>query len=200
MIIVLNFGAKCWKYKKYLYVTIQNMKNVSRAILSIFIIFLLATPTFAQKIDTDKINFDVVKFTETKNPVTYKYILDYANMLYEKINTTIPFKENWGLEYRYKLHTDGSITDLKPMPLNTPYKGKPINKIFEEFLISTPPPPFPDNMEIGDVYIELYVDTYIVDKITIYYLRRSVRAPQPGNYIYIHIPVKNYQKIFKFYR
>ena len=176
------------------------MKNITRIILSIFFIFSFALPVFAQKIDTDKIDFNVVKFTATKNTVTYNYILDYANMLYEKINTTIPFKENWGLEYRYKLHTDGTISDLKPMPLNTPYKGKPINKLFEEFLVNTTPPPFPENMEIGDVYIELLVDTYVVDKITIYYLRDNDGAPNPGNYISIHIPVKNYQKLFKFYR
>ena len=176
------------------------MKNITKLILSIFFIFSFVSPVFAQKIDTDKIDFNVVKFTATKNTVTYNYILDYANMLYEKINTTIPFKENWGLEYRYKLHTDVTISDLKPMPLNTPYKGKPINKLFEEFLVNTTPPPFPENMEIGDVYIELLVDTYVVDKITIYYLRDNDGAPNPGNYISIHIPVKNYQKLFKFYR
>ena len=175
------------------------MKNL-KLILIILVIFLLVPSVNAKNIDTDKIDFNKVKFTETRNPVTYKYILDYANMLYDKINTDIPFKESWGLEYRYKLHIDGTISDLKPMPLNIPYKGKPINKLFEEFIVNTTPPPFPENMEIGDVYIELYVDTTTVEEIEIYYLRRSDRAPQPGNYISIYIPVKNYQKIFKFYR
>ena len=55
-------------------------------------------------------------------------------------------------------------------------------------------------MEIGDVYIELHANVFVTDKIEIYYLRRSDRAPQPGNYIAIDIPIKNYQKLFKFYR
>lgn len=175
------------------------MKNL-KLILIILVIFLLVPSVNAKNIDTDKIDFNKVKFTETQNPVTYKYILDYANMLYDKINTDIPFKESWGLEYRYKLHTDGTISDLKPMPLNIPYKGKPINKLFEEFIINTTPPPFPENMEIGDVYIELYVDTTTVEEIEIYYLRENGGALYPGNHISIYIPVKNYQKIFKFYR
>jgi len=160
------------------------MKNL-KLILIILVIFLLVPSVNAKNIDTDKIDFNKVKFTETQNHVTYKYILDYANMLYEKINADIPFKESWGLEYRYKLHTNGTISE---------------NKLFEEFIVNTTPPPFPENMEIGDVYIELYVDTYVVDKITIYYLRENEGALYPGNRISIHIPVKNYQKIFKFYR
>ena len=176
------------------------MKNITRIILSVIFTLYLISPVFAQKIDTDKIDFNVVKFTATKNTITYNYILDYANMLYEKINTTIPFKENWFMEYRYKLHTDGTISDLKPMPLNTPYKGKPINKLFEEFLVNTTPPPYPKNMEIGDVYIELHANVFVTDKIEIYYLRDNDGAPNPGNYIAIDIPIKNYQKLFKFYR
>lgn len=175
------------------------MKNL-KLILIILVIFLLVPSVNAKNIDTDKIDFNKVKFTETQNPVTYKYILDYANMLYEKINADIPFKENWYMEYRYKLHTDGTISDLKPMPLNIPYKGKPINKLFEEFLVNTTPPPFPENMEIGDVYIELHASSYLTDKMLIYYLRDNDGALYPGNHISIYIPVKIYQKMFKFYR
>ena len=176
------------------------MKNITRIILSVILTLCLISPVFAQKIDTDKIDFNVVKFTATKNTVTYNYILDYANMLYEKINTTIPFKENWYMEYRYKLHADGTISDLKPMPLNTPYKGKTINKLFEKLLKDTTPPPFPNNMEIGDVYIELQANSFVSDKIIIHFLRYNEGAPIKGNHIDIYIPVKNCQKIFKFYR
>ena len=54
--------------------------------------------------------------------------------------------------------------------------------------------------KIGDVYIELHVDTFVVDKTTIYFLRRNDGAPQAGNYVSIYIHVKIYQKMFKFYR
>ena len=175
------------------------MKNL-KLILIILVIFLLVPSVNAKKINTEDLNFRMMQFNETENSVTYRYILDYANMLYDKINTDIPFKESWGLEYRYKLHTDGTISDLKPMPLNIPYKGKPINKLFEEFIVNTTPPPFPENMEIGDVYIELHVSSYLTDEMLIYYLRDNDGALYPGNHISIFIPVKIYQKMFKFYR
>ena len=101
------------------------MKNL-KLILIILVIFLLVPSVNAKNINTEDLNFRMMQFNETENSVTYRYILDYANMLYDKINADILFKENWYMEYRYKLHADGTISDLKPMPLNTPYKGKTI--------------------------------------------------------------------------
>ncbi len=175
------------------------MKNL-KLILIILVIFLLVPSVNAKNINTEDLNFRMMQFNETENSVTYRYILDYANMLYNKINADILFKENWYMEYRYKLHADGTISDLKPMPLNTPYKGKTINKLFEKLLKDTTPPPFPNNMEIGDVYIELQANSFVSDKIIIHFLRYNEGAPIKGNHIDIYIPVKNCQKIFKFYR
>ena len=67
------------------------MKNL-KLILIILVIFLLVPSVNAKNINTEDLNFRMMQFNETENSVTYRYILDYANMLYDKINADILFK------------------------------------------------------------------------------------------------------------
>jgi hypothetical protein len=131
------------------------MKKIIRISIIILVLFIFTPFVFANNINTEDLDFNHMEFSETENPVTYKYFNDYADMLRSKINYK-KYKRFWLMSYRYKLHSDGTISELSPTPLNTPYEGTKKNEYFESILLDNLPPKFPENMEIGDVYIQLY--------------------------------------------
>ena len=80
--------------------------------MGIFFSFITQISGFAEKINTDKLIFGKMRFSPTENPVTYNYFVEYADMLRSKVDFK-KYKRYWLASYRYKVHTDGTISDLK---------------------------------------------------------------------------------------
>lgn len=154
------------------------------------------------------VDFSKMRFNENENPVTYKYFTDYADLLRKNINFNKfyffgyrPFND-WYMSYHYKLHKDGTISDLKPTLENSPRGGKPINKYYENIIQTVLPPPFPDNIEIGDVDVILVVYRTAGTKTDLYFLNQS--GIYQGNTVNIYITKKTWecvmQRVYEYFR
>ncbi len=171
-------------------------KYIKLHVLFLFISLMFISPVFANNINTDELDFLQLEFSPTENPVAYKYFIDYTDMLRSKIDFK-KMRPTWIMEYRYKIHSDGTISDLQPMLLNTPYEGTKINKYFEDILLNNPPPPYPKNMEIGDVYIHFSAELDLEDKTIIRPFRNNDGAYYPGNHITIILNHKTFSNVVK---
>ena len=180
------------------------MKNI--CILLSIIIFntLILSAAFADeivKVNSDNnteniVDFSKMRFNENENPVTYKYFNDYADLLRSKINFNKfyffgyrPFND-WYMSYHYTLHKDGTISDLQPTLENSPRRGKPINKYYENIIQTVLPPPFPENMEIGDVDVILIVERKARTRTEILFLNLS--GIHQGNTVIMRIYKKSW--------
>ena len=169
---------------------------MKRIFISILVILTFISPVFANNINTDELDLRKMNFSPTENPVAYKYFVDYTDMLRSKIDFK-KMRPTWIMEYRYKIHSDGTISDLQPMLLNTPYEGTKINKYFEDILLNNPPPPYPENMEIGDVYIEFSAELDLKTKTTIMPTRNNEGTLYAGNCIIISLYQKTFSNVIK---
>ena len=150
--------------------------------------------------EKEDIDFSKMRFNENENPVTYKYFNDYADLLRKNINFNKfyffgyrPQNQGWYMSYHYKLHKDGTISELQPTLENSPRKGKPINKYYENIIQNVLPPPFPNNMEIGDVYVILIVETKARTRTEILFIKES--GIYQGNTVNIRIYKKSWDKV-----
>ncbi len=146
--------------------------------------------------DEKVVDFSKMRFNENENPVTYKYFNDYADLLRSKINFNKfyffgyrPFND-WYMSYHYTLHKDGTISDLQPTLENSPRRGKPINKYYENIIQTILPPPFPENMEIGDVDVILVVERKARTRTEILFLNET--GIYQGNTVSIYIYKKSW--------
>ena len=192
------------------------MKKLNILILIILLNFLIvpfakAEETVVQNNEeitkTDEIqknkdvDFKKMKFNENENPVTYKYFTDYADLLRSKINFNKfyffgyrPQNQGWYMSYHYKLHKDGTISELSPTLGNSPYEGKPINKYYENIIQTVLPPPFPNNIEIGDdVYVILVVERKARTRTEILFLEES--GIYHGNTVIIYLYKKTWENV-----
>lgn len=129
---------------------------VNLVLISVFSLFFVPS-VYAKKVNTEDLDFRFMKFNSVENPVTYNYFVKYADLLFSKMD----FKKIsiYGvIEYKYILHTDGTITDLKSMPLNQHDDGTKLDKYYRDIIMKNPPPPYPENMEIGDILVSLYAE------------------------------------------
>ena len=156
----------------------------------------------------DTVDFSKMRFSENENPVTYKYFNDYADLLRSKINFNKfyffgykPF-DDWYMSYHYRLHKDGTISELQPTLENHPRKGKPINKYYENIIQTVLPPPFPEKMEIGDVDVILVVERTVGTKTDMYFLNET--GIYQGNTVSIYIKKKTWecviQRVYEYFR
>jgi len=149
--------------------------------------------------NTEKVvDFKKMRFSETENPVTYKYFNDYADLLRSNIDFNKfyffgfrPKDLGWYMKYHYKLHKDGTISELSSALGCSPREGKPINKYYENIIKTVLPPPFPNNMEIGDdVYIILIVERKARTRTEILFLNLS--GIYEGNTVIMRIYKKSW--------
>ena len=171
-------------------------KYIKLHVLFLFISLMFISPVFANNINTDELDLRKMNFSPTENPVAYKYFIDYTDMLRNKIDFK-KMRPTWIMEYRYKVHSNGTISDLQPMLLNTPYEGTKINKYFEDILLNNPPPPYPENMEIGDVYIEFSAELDLKTETTIMPTRNNEGTLYAGNCIIISLYHKTFSNVVK---
>ena len=185
------------------------MKNIYILLTIIILNTLILQTAFADeivKVNSDNnneniVDFSKMRFNENENPVTYKYFNDYADLLRSKINFNKfyffgyrPFND-WYMKYHYTLHKDGTISDLSSALGCSPRNGKPINKYYENIIQTVLPPPFPENMEIGDVDIILIVSTETKTKTEILFLNLS--GIHQGNTVIMRIYKKSWDSVIR---
>ena len=154
-----------------------------------------------KKNDENVVDFSKMKFSENENPVTYKYFQDYADLLRSNIDFNKfyffgfrPKDLGWYMKYHYKLHKDGTISELSSALGCSPREGKPINKYYEHIIKTVLPPSFPDNMEIGDdVYVILIVERKARTRTEILFLNLS--GIYEGNTVIIRIYKKSWDNV-----
>ncbi len=145
----------------------------------------------------DTVDFSKMRFSENENPVTYKYFQDYADLLRSHIDFNKfyffgyrPQNQGWYMKYHYRLHKDGTISDLSSALGCSPRNGKPINKYYENLIQTVLPPPFPDDMEIGDVDVILVVERKARTRTEILFLKES--GIYQGNTVIMRIYKKSW--------
>lgn len=157
----------------------------------IFAFSLFFVPSvYAKKVNTEDLDFRFMKFNSVENPITYNYFVKYADLLFNKMD----FKKIsiYGVvEYKYMLHTDGTITDLQSMPLNQYEDGTKLDKYYRDIILNNTPPPYPKNMEIGDVLIYVVAIKDLETKTKLRFYRGNEGSTTPGNYVYIHLNKKS---------
>lgn len=170
------------------------MKKIIVNLVLIFVFSFFVPSVYAKKVNTEDLDFRFMKFNSVENPVTYNYFVKYADLLFSKMD----FKKisiYGGIEYKYVLHTDGTITDLKSLPLNQFDDGTKLDKYYRDIIMKNPPPPYPENMEIGDILVSLYAEKDLKTKIKIRYLRDNQGSITPGNNISIRLHKKSIKTI-----
>ncbi len=161
---------------------------MKRIFISILVILTFISPVFANNINTDELDFSKMKFSPTENPVTYKYFTDYAEMLRKKINFR-RLNPSWGIEFSYRLHSDGTISNLDKTLLDI---SRRTNAIYlSKFLLKNPPPPYPENMEIGDVDVYIYIQNDTEDATNIQYIKSGAKRLYAGNHVMIMLYKKS---------
>ena len=192
------------------------MKNIYILISIIIFSTLIIQTTFAEESivqvknemqeETDKnlenvVDFSKMRFNENENPITYKYFNDYADLLRSKIKFNKfyffgyrPFND-WYMKYHYKLHKDGSISELHSALGCSPRSGKPINKYYENIIQTVLPPSYPKNMEIGDVDVTLVVSTETKTKTEILFIKES--GIYQGNTVIIYLHKKSWDSVIR---
>lgn len=193
LIILLNFLTV--PFVKANEIVVQNSEEIIKS----------------DEIQTKKdVDFKKMRFNEKENPVTYKYFKDYADLLRSNINFNKfyffgyrPQNQGWYMKYHYKLHKDGTIFELSPALGCSPHEGKPINKYYENIIQTVLPPPFPNNMEIGDdVYVILVVERAEGTKTDMYFLNET--GIYQGNTVHIYIQKKTWecvmQRVYGYFR
>ena len=181
------------------------MKNIYILLSIIIFNTLILSASFADeivKVNSDNnteniVDFSKMRFNENENPVTYKYFNDYADLLRSKINFNKfyffgyrPQNQGWYMKYHYTLHKDGTISDLSSALGCSPRNGKPINKYYENIIQTILPPPFPENMEIGDVDVILIVERKARTRTEILFLKKS--GIYQGNTVIMRIYKKSW--------
>ncbi len=145
------------------------MKKIKRIILVILLLMFMPQ-VMGQE---NKLNFNEMKFSETENPITYKYFQDYADTLRGKIDFARYFRY-WTIGYRFVLHKDGVITNIKYLPFtNVCYRNTDVANHVNEIFLKNTPPPYPEGMEIDDVCVELHITPWNKDATKIYYSENS---------------------------
>ncbi len=186
------------------------MKNICILLSIIILNTLILSASFADEIvkvnnnnnTENTVDFSKMRFNENENPVTYKYFNDYADLLRSKINFNKfyffgyrPQNQGWYMKYHYTLHKDGTISDLSSALGCSPRNGKPINKYYENIIQTVLPPPFPENMEIGDVDIILIVSTETKTKTEILFLKET--GIYQGNTVIMRIYKKSWDSVIR---
>ena len=167
---------------------------MKKLILLILSLIILPSMVCANGIKTEDLNFNFMQFSPTENPVTYNYFKEYADMLRSKVDFK-RVKMLYVVEYRYRLHSDGTITELKPMPLNYPREGTELDKYFRDWILNNPPPPYPKGMEIGDVYVEISLVIGTKTETEIGYYWDKPGALYPGNKVMIDMEQKTLKAV-----
>lgn len=105
-------------------------------------------------------------FNAYDNPVYYKYFDDYMNILGEEFGKIKFYRINILVEFYYKIHKDGTISDLKVgQYTNSPMNAKKLKQLVENNL----PPKFYDGMDEEWVNVNLdfstnrYYDEFTID-------------------------------------
>ena len=166
------------------------MKKIIVNLVLISVFSLFVPSVYAKKVNTEDLDFMPMEFNSVENPVTYNYFVKYADLLFSKMD----FKKIsiYGvIEYKYILHTDGTITDLKSMPLNQHDDGTKLDKYYRDIIMKNSPPPYPENMEIGDVLIYVSAIKDLKDEVLVKYLRGNEGSTTPGNYVNIRLHKKS---------
>ena len=186
------------------------MKNICILLSIIILNTLILSASFADEIvkvnnnnnTENTVDFSKMRFNENENPVTYKYFNDYADLLRSKINFNKfyffgyrPQNQGWYMKYHYTLHKDGTISDLSSALGCSPRNGKPINKYYENIIQTVLPPPFPENMEIGDVDVILIVSAETKTKTEILFLNLS--GIHQGNTVIMRIYKKSWDSVIR---
>ena len=148
----------------------------------------------ANGIKTEDLDFLFMQFSPTENPVTYNYFKKYADMLRSKVDFK-RVKMFYVVEYRYRVHSDGTITELNPMPLNYPREGTELDEYFRNWILDNPPPPYPKGMEIGDVYVEISLVIGTKTDTEVDYCWDRPRALYPGNKVKIYMEQKTLKAV-----
>ena len=150
----------------------------------------------------DVVDFSKMRFSENENPVTYKYFQDYADLLRSHIDFNKfyffgyrPQNQGWYMKYHYRLHKDGTISDLSSALGCSPRNGKPINKYYENLIQTVLPPPFPENMEIGDIDVILIISTEVKTKTEFLFLKES--GIYQGNTVIMRIYKKSWDCVIR---
>ena len=169
---------------------------MKRFLVYIFICSFFVLPVSAKVINTNRdLDFNKMKFSPTENPVTYQYFVDYADMLCRKINF-VKLNPSWGIYFDYMINVDGSVSNLTNSML--PNSKRTNNYYLGRFLMDNPPPPYPDNMEIGYVDVHLYIQNSTKNETFIYFKNnKSEKSLYKGNQVFIAIYRKSFiTKIF----
>ena len=121
-------------------------------------------------------------FNSYENPIYYKYMDNYLNILGEAYAKIKFFSANVLVSFEYKLHKDGTISDLKIDSLSAKLSQKKIRKLLEDNL----PPKFYNGM--NEEYVNIEVDFRTnrdFDVYTIDYFGESKNSTPPAHFSFI---------------
>ena len=111
------------------------------------------------------------EFNSYENPVYYKYMDNYLNILGEAFSKIKFYRINICVIFEYRLNKDGTISDFEVDPLsNTPLNEKKLRKLVENNL----PPAFYEGMDREYVNMQVafgtsgYSDSYSMDYFSSY--------------------------------
>lgn len=99
------------------------------------------------------------------NPVYYKYMEDYFNILKKAFYADKCNKNHVGGGYKYIVHKDGSITDVKMFLIDE----EEFNEIIKSIILNNPPPPFYEGMDVEEMHFETFLGVENYDRTRIEY-------------------------------
>ena len=114
-----------------------------------------------------------IAITKETNPIYWGYLEDYGALLKKEFEKSHMFRlRGMGVCYDYFITRDGQIKDMRlTLPL---YKY--FNNNIKNIILSVPPPPFRDGMELDEMLMSVYLGYGKYDAIDVsiggYFSRR----------------------------
>ena len=133
------------------------MKKLLLILLFLFIPNIL----YGEEIPPNGCGYDITRET---NPIYFGYMEDYGAKLKEALEKSHMFRlRGMGASYVFFITRDGHIKDMR---ISTS-QGKYFNRKVKEIILSVPPLPFRDGMNVDEMLFRVYLGYELDDLIKV---------------------------------
>ena len=140
----------------------NKINFMKRLLITLFLLFFANFTANAEEFPPTGKGIAVTKET---NPIYWGYLEDYGALLKTELEKSKMFRlRGMGAAYDFILTRDGEIKDMY-LSVRSPYKY--FNKNIEKIILSVPPIPFRDGMNMDEMQMSVYLGYQRYDEIYI---------------------------------
>ena len=126
------------------------------------LLFFINSVAYSEEIPPNGCGYSITRET---NPIYWGYLEDYGALLKTELEKSRMFRlRGMGAAYDFFLTRDGEIKDMR-LSVKSPYKY--FNKNIKNIILSVPPLPFREGMNMDEMQMSIYLGYQPYDEIDI---------------------------------